>query len=90
MVNLEYLNYILPSLSSVNYQPVYSYHSISDVFSLMNILPGMLLTGKRLLLFSADCKEGLMISDDSVREFYRGKFFAIFEQKDSFICAFQQ
>ena len=79
MVNLEYLNYILPSLSSVNYQPVYSYHSISDVFSLMNILPGMLLTGKRLLLFSADCKEGLMISDDGVREFYRGKFFAIFE-----------
>ena len=78
LVNLEYLNRMLPSLSSVNYQPVYCYYSINDVFSSMNILPCVLVTEKRVLLFSKNCKEGLLVSDNTITEFYREKFRELF------------
>lgn len=65
-------------MSSVNYQPVYCYYSINDVFSSMNMLPGILVAGKRLLLFSRNCKEGLLISDNTIMEFYREKFLELF------------
>ena len=78
LVNLEYLNRMLPSLSSVNYQPVYCYYSINDVFSSMNVLPCLLVAGKHLLLFSRDCKEALLIGENSITEFYREKFLELF------------
>ena len=80
LVNLEYLNRMLPSLSSVNYQPVYCYYSINDVFSFMNILPCVLVTGNQVLLFTQNCKEGLLIGDNTITEFYREKFLDLFEK----------